>query len=152
MRSALAPHLALTGGLRSFRRGGRWNNVGIALSKQIPLGVTSGVFGNLSGQYVWTDLADEQETSGMFWGVMFAWMDRLSSFDAQGKPILRRWQWQAGFEYSFPSGLADRSYGVFVRYRPPSQRWNYSLFWMRSAGGDNEFGIGVRTVWGIERY
>lgn len=152
VRSALAPHLALTGGLRSFRHGGRWNNVGIALSKQIPLRLTGGVFCNLSGQYVWSDSADDQETSGMLWGVMVAWMDRLSSFDGQGEPILRRWQWQAGFEYSLPSGLAGSSYGAFVRYRPASQLWDYSLFWTHSADEGDEFGISVRTVWGIERY
>lgn len=152
VRSALSPHFALTGGVRSFRRLGKASAAGFALAQQIPLAAESGVLWNLSGQYVWLNPENGQKTSGATWGLTAAWMDKLSSFSKHGEPILRRWQWQVGVEYNLRSGLLDRSYGVFVRWRPTERLEDYLLFWMHDDSGENTFGAGVRWMFGMERY
>lgn len=152
VRSALAPHFAITGGTRSFRRLGKATTVGFALAQQIPLAPESGVLCNLSGQYTWLDPRNGEETTAMIWGLTVAWMDRLSSFSEQGTPILRRWQWQVGIEYHPASSLLHRSYGAFVRWRPAERLDDYLLFWMREDSGENTFGIGVRWMFGVKRH
>lgn len=151
-RSALSPHFALGAGVCSFRRQGKASAAGFALAQQIPLAPESGILWNLSGQYVWLHPKDGQETSGAMWGLMVAWMDRLSSFDEQGVAILRRWQWQVGIEYHPRSGLLNRSYGAFVRWRPAERLEDYLLFWMHEDSGQDTFGVGVRWMLGVERY
>lgn len=153
VRAALAPHLVLTGGARSFRHLGQVGAAGFALSQQIPLAPESGVFWNLSGQYVWWKPSSGQETSGMLWGTTVAWVDKLSSFNKRGEPILRRWQWQAGIEYSPRSGLSDQLYGVFVRWRPAERVEDYLLFWAHDdSSGEETVGVGVRWLFGVEPY
>lgn len=152
VRSALSTHFALTGGVRSFRHLGKASAAGFALAQQIPLAPESGILWNLSGQYVWLNPRDGQETSGAMWGLTVAWIDRLSSFNEQGVAILRRWQWQVGIEYNPGSGLLDRWYGAFVRWRPTERLEDYLLFWMHDDSGQDTFGVGVRWMFGVERY
>lgn len=152
VRSALSPHFALTAGVRSFRRLGKASAAGFALAQQIPLAPESGILWNLSGQYVWLNPRDGQETSGTMWGLTVAWIDRLSSFNERGVAILRRWQWQVGIEYNPRGGLLDRSYGAFVRWRPTERLEDYLLFWMHEDSGQDTFGVGVRWMFGVERY
>lgn len=150
-RSALSPHFALGAGVCSCRRQGGAGAAGFALAQQIPLAPESGILWNLSGQYVWLHPKDRQQTSGAMWAVMVAWMDRLSSFDEQGVAILRRWQWQVGIEYYPRSGLLNRSYGAFVRWRPAERLEDYLLFWMHEDSGLDTFGVGVRWMFGAGR-
>lgn len=150
-RSALSPHFALGAGVCSFRRQGKASAASFALAQQIPLAPESGILWNLSGQYVWLHPRDGQETSGAIWGFTVAWMDRLSSLDERGVPILRRWQWQVGIEYHPRSGLLNRSYGAFVRWRPAERLEDYLLFWMHEGSGEDTFGVGIRWMFGAGR-
>lgn len=150
--SALTTHFALTGGVRSFRRLGRSSATGVALAQQVPLASGAGILWNVSAQYVWLQPENGRETSGTLWGFVVAWMDKLSSFNHRGEPVLRRWQWQVGLEYHPPGALLEGSAGAFVRWRPTGHLEDYLLFWMRDGSGQNMFGLGVRWMFGVERY
>ncbi len=152
VRSALVPHLALEAGVGSFRHSGKAQVAGFALSQQIPFKSASGLLCALSGQYMWATSGSRASVVGSRWSIVAAWMDKLSSYDPNGKPVLRRWQWQVGVEHQFCTGVAERSFGVFVRWRPANQLWDYALFWSHDEGSGGEVGLAIRTVLGVEPY
>lgn len=151
VRSALVPHVGVSGGIHSYRRSGRFSHVGIALSQQVPIGATEGVLWSLSAQAISASNENGDQRDDVMWGAMVAWLDKVSSYDDKGNPVLRRWQRQIGFEFTPASRVNEQSYGLFVRWRPAQHPCDYLLFWSQTNAGP-EWGIALRTAVGLQRY